>query len=874
MLVNQPKVTYLKDYQPPHYWIDKVDLIFDLEKDKTLVQSVLHCRRNNDIANASTPLILDGDTLKLKSLKLDGKELAPDQYSVTEEHLTISKVPEQFILEIETEIYPDKNTALSGLYEVKGLYATQCEAEGFRRITYYLDRPDVLAKFTTTIRANKKTCPVLLSNGNCVEKDELDNERHWVKWEDPFKKPCYLFALVAGDLVALQDHYLTKNKRLVTLKIFIEPENQDKCKHAMEALKKSMRWDEETYGREYDLDIYMIVAVNDFNMGAMENKGLNIFNSKYILARPETATDTDYFLIDAVVGHEYFHNWTGNRITCRDWFQLSLKEGLTVFREHHFSQDVSKSPISLIENAKYLRTTQFREDSGPLAHPVRPDSYIEINNFYTTTIYEKGAEVIRMLKTLLGWETFRKGMDLYFEKFDGQAVTIEDFVSTMEIVSKRDLTQFRLWYSQAGTPELTLEQKYNPEKKLFSLILSQFCPKTPMQDHKESMHIPIALGLLNSDGQEILPTTLLELKAPTQTFEFENIQAEPLVSILRDFSAPVKIKTLQSIQELSFLMRHDKNEFNRWDSAQKLTIQLIFSLVEDKNNPKNQTLLTLWLDAMEFILLDKSMNPALKAEMLSLPSLQELILLRKEIDIDALYAARNAVKMELVKKLSNILKVVYLNNETLGQYHYEPEAVAKRKLKNTCLSLLMTIYNSETAQLCMSQWKKANNMTDALGVLHALANTDCKEREALLQAFYDKWQYDTNVLDKWFRIQAGSELLNTLEVVKKLMDSPQFSLKNPNKVYALLGAFSANLIRFHESSGIAYQFLADVIIQLDAINPQISARIVNAFTNFRSFDKMRQSKMETELKRIMVSPNLSKDVYEIASKCLEVNLKV
>lgn len=864
-----PKITYLKDYQPPHYWIDTVDLIFDLENDKTLVHSKLVGRRNQQNADKKTPLVLVGENVKLKSIKLDSKTLNQDQYLLTEESLTLPEVPENFTLEIETEIYPDKNTELSGLYQAKEIYATQCEAEGFRRITYYLDRPDVLAKFTTTIRADKKSCPVLLSNGNCVGQGEVDDKRHWVKWEDPFKKPCYLFALVAGDLVALEDHFLTCHQRLVTLKIYVERENQDKCKHAMEALKKAMVWDEVTYGREYDLDIYMIVAVNDFNMGAMENKGLNIFNSKYILARPETATDTDYYLIDAVVGHEYFHNWSGNRITCRDWFQLSLKEGLTVFREHHFSNDVSKSPVSLIENTRTLRTTQFREDAGPLAHPVRPDSYIEINNFYTTTIYEKGAEVIRMLKTLLGWETFRKGMDLYFEKFDGQAVTIEDFVSTFESISNRDLTQFRLWYSQAGTPEINVEQKYDAGSKTYSLTLAQSCPATPGQPTKKPMHIPIAMGLLDSTGKEIVSTQVLELKEEKQVFQFPNIASNPMLSILRGFSAPVKVKTLDTDKDLAFLMRYDTDELNRWDSGQKLTEKVIFQLVSTIHSKKPFELNSLWMEAMRSVLENKTINPALKAEMLSLPSLQELIELKKPADIDGLYAARVFLKKELSTQLKDLLIKVYHESETPGQYEYSPEAVAARRLKNMCLSLLTSACDADIIKLCSTQWNKTNNMTDMLGALGALSNVDCKERTDMLDSFYDKWQYNTLVLDKWFRIQALSELPNTLGVVMNLMNHPAFSLKNPNKVYSLVGAFTmGNLIRFHDVSGKGYTFLADTVIKLDAINPQIAARIVNPFTNWRSFDDIRQAKMKTELQRIIAVPKLSKDVYEIATKSL------
>ena len=867
-----PKTIYLKDYQPPAYQIAKIDLVFDLQEEKTLVSSTLQVLRNKEAKGSENPpLVLQGKKLLLQSLELNGHALKPEEYQVDEENLTIFKVPETFTLKIKTEIHPEKNTGLTGLYRSKNLFCTQCEAEGFRRITYYPDRPDVMAKFTTTIHADKRRYPVLLSNGNCIQKGETSQERHWVKWEDPFLKPCYLFALVAGDLVSVEDYFVTRSGRLVTLKIYIERENQDKCQHALEALKKAMKWDELIYGREYDLDIYMIVAVNDFNMGAMENKGLNIFNAKYILARPETATDIDYQRIDAVVCHEYFHNWSGNRVTCRDWFQLSLKEGLTVFREHQFSSDISESPVSLIENVRYLRSTQFAEDSSPMAHPVRPASYIEINNFYTTTIYEKGAELIRMLKTLLGWENFRKGMDLYFERHDGQAVTTDDFVAAMEVVSGLDLSQFRLWYSQAGTPEIEFQEQYDENQKAYLLTLRQSCPATPLQPAKEPMVIPVAIGLLDREGKDLLETQVLILKEKEQTFSFSNIASFPTLSLMREFSAPVKILTDRSDETLTFLLSHDSDNFNRWDAGQKLTERLFWRLVEDYKTNQSLSVPNSWLEAHYSILEEQTLHPALKVEILTLPALSYLIELKNSVDIDALCAVRTHVRQKLAEHLKEALFKTYQSaSEVLGDsYRYSPKDAAYRRLKELCLSYLVLTGDKKAIDLCMEQWQRANNMTDALAVLNALCHWEGEERPRVLQQFYEQWHHDPLVLDKWFRVQALSELPSTLENVKSLTEHSDFNIHNPNKVYALIGSFTAgNLMRFHEKNGLGYQFLADKVIQLDQINPQVAARMVRGFLSWRKLSSDRQEKVKTELERISAIPNLSRDVFEIVSKCL------
>jgi len=867
-----PKTIYLKDYTPPDYWVDAVDLIFDLYDDHTLVHSTLTCRRNTETADKSTPLVLNGKNVKLKKIALNNKALDPKAYQLNElnDTLVLPEVPAQFILQMTTEIHPESNTELSGLYRSNDLFCTQCEAQGFRRMTYFPDRPDVMAKFTTTIYADKRRYPVLLSNGNCIAMGDEGETRHWAKWEDPFKKPCYLFALVAGNLVALEDHYITQTNRLITLKIYVEIENQDKCAHAMHALKQAMKWDEETYGREYDLDTYMIVAVNDFNAGAMENKGLNIFNSSCILARPETATDGNFSYIEAVVGHEYFHNWSGNRVTCRDWFQLSLKEGLTVFREQHFTHDISASTVSQIENAAYLRTSQFSEDAGPLAHAVRPESYVEINNFYTTTIYEKGAAVIRMQQTLLGSEIFRKGMDLYFTRYDGQAVTTDDFVSAMEEVSKRDLSQFKLWYSQAGTPEITVTEHYDDKTKIYALTLEQYCPPTPNQPTKLPMHIPVAVGLLSKTGKDLLlKTEVLELRQAKQHFQFKDIAEPPVLSVLRNFSAPVKIKTSQSDETLAFLLANDSDDFNRWDAGQKLSERFIFRLVNDYQQKKPLKMDPLWLEAHQAILNDKNIDLALKTEILSLPALTYLINQSEIAHIDALYAAKKFILQEMAKAWKEELRKYYEENLILGPYQYSTPLAAKRGFKNFCLGLLMELEEPQTIALCVKQWQTANNLTDSMGALYALLDTACPERQQMLQDFYEGGKHDPLLVTKWLRAHAMSDLENTLDEVQEIMQHPAFDLKNPNKVYALIGGFSSNLHRFHNKSGKAYRFLADIILKLDKMNPQLASRMMDAFTLWKKFDEPHKEKMQAELRRIQAEPKLSKDIYEKVNKCLD-----
>ncbi len=858
------KTTYLKDYSASHFKLCSVELVFELGEEKTLVHSVLQIEKNT-----SKSFALHGEHLSLKSVQVDGRLLENSEYDLDDKTLILLETPEQFRLAITVEIKPQENTALSGLYRSQNLFCTQCESEGFRRITYFPDRPDVLTKYTTTIFANKENYPILLSNGNCIERVQETDSIHWVKWEDPFLKPCYLFALVAGNLEILRDHFVTMSGRKVQLEIYADKHNIDRCQHAMNALKKAMRWDEETYGCEYDLDNYMIVAVDDFNSGAMENKGLNIFNAKYILADPKTATDADYAYIDAVVGHEYFHNWSGNRVTCRDWFQLSLKEGLTVFREHQFSADIAKSPVSLIDNVSYLRTHQFSEDSGPMAHPVRPDSYEAISNFYTMTVYEKGAELIRMIKNILGWELFRKGMDYYFSTFDGQAVTTDDFVSAMEKVSDKDLTQFKLWYSQAGTPEITVVESYNAKTKEYELQLEQFCPATPQQTTKENFYVPILIGLLDRDGNNLFAENkLIILQDKTQKFSWQKIDEKPVLSFLREFSAPVKVHFERSDEELLHLLKFDTDDFSRWDSGQTLTLRLIFRLVQAKKSNQPLEIEESWLKAHRDILEDPKLDPAFKAKLLTLPALNYLVELKGGQDLDALHAARSFLLKTLSRHLKEDWLGVYQKNCDWVDYEYSPGSASRRRLRDLCL--YYTLLEGEHIDLALMQWKKSKSMTDSMGVLAALIDYDCAEREQILTEFYNRWKDNSLVLDKWFRIQASSGSDNTVRRVKELTNHAAFNINNPNRVYSLIGAFSNNIVAFHATNGEGYHLLADVVLKLDPLNPQVAARMLKGFSNWRSFNMDRQEKMKLQLERIAEIKTLSNDTREVVSKCLVV----
>lgn len=869
---TNPQTTYLKDYQSPEFLIDNLDLEFELGEEHTIVKSRLALTQNPDITTINKNLILQGEELELKSVSLDGKLLKRSQYEVKPKSLTIFNVPKKFILEIHTLIKPQLNTALSGLYKSNGNFCTQCEAEGFRRITYFLDRPDVMTRYTTTIIGDKKRYPVLLSNGNLVDSGSLDKDRHWARWEDPFKKPSYLFALVAGDLEYIEDIFETQSGKKVTLRIYVEKGNKDKSDHAMQAVKKAMRWDEDKFGREYDLDIYMIVAVSDFNMGAMENKGLNIFNTKYILAKPETATDQDYIHVEAVVAHEYFHNWTGNRITCRDWFQLSLKEGLTVYRDQSFTADTTSRAVARIQDVNGLRVGQFPEDAGPLAHPVRPDSYIEINNFYTQTIYEKGAEVIRMMNTILGNDLFRQGMDLYFDRHDGQAVTTEEFVKSMEDASGIDLTQFRLWYSQAGTPILKIEDDYDEIQKKYTLDIKQIIPATPGQKNKMPMHIPVKIGLLDTSGKELL-ADIVHVKKAHEVFQFENIASKPTPSLLREFSAPVKIHYNFSDKALQLLFKHDPDPFNRWEAGQNYAINLIMNLIKNFQQGKKLHLPDEFVDGYIYAL--RTIEDKLfLAEILTLPSEKYLAEQMDVVDVDAIHAVREFVLHELGKQLKNLFWSTYQKNHSeKNQYQFNMHEVGRRQLKNLCLGYLMLLDDAEINEnLGMRQFNHTltNNMTDTIAALKFLSNINGPLRNEALSKFYDQWENDALVVDKWFAIQATSKLPKTLNNVKKLTEHRAFDIKNPNKVYALVGSFChQNPIHFHAVNGEGYEFLAKFVLELDTINPLIAARLITPLTNWRRYDSARQKLMKQQLKNVLQNKKLSNDVYELASKSLQ-----
>jgi aminopeptidase N len=870
-------VTYLKDYQPPDYRILTANLQFDLDEERTIVKSLLIIQANYDASRESRPLRLDGRDLELLSVAVDGRKLGPGEFTQDKESLVIPDLPGQFTLEIETVISPKKNTELSGLYLSGSMFCTQCEAEGFRRITYYLDRPDVMARFMTTIVGDKAKYPVLLSNGNLIDAGELKDGKHFAKWHDPSLKPAYLFALVAGDLARIEDRFKTLSGREVALRIYVQHHNKDKCGHAMESLKKAMQWDEEHYGREYDLDLFMIVATDDFNMGAMENKGLNIFNSKYVLAKQETATDADFQGIMGVVGHEYFHNWSGDRVTCRDWFQLSLKEGFTVFRDQQFMEDMSAKGVKRISDVNILRTHQFREDGGPMAHPVRPDSYVEINNFYTLTVYNKGAEVIRMLYTLLGPARYRKGTDLYFERHDGQAVTTDDFVKALEDAGNVDLGQFKRWYTQAGTPELTVSRSYDAKARTFTLIVKQTCPPTPGQPEKLPFHIPLAIGLLGSDGRD-LPLTLagkgalssrvLELRKAEETFVFTDLPAEPVPSLLRGFSAPVKLKMERSDDEIMFLMANDSDEFNRWDACQQMGIKTILALVRDLQAGNKPALGSSFIEAFRKTLENTKLDHGFLAVALSLPSETYLAEFMDEIDPTAVHEARQFVVRTLAAEMKDDFLALYSALQDNGPYLLDPASLGKRSFRNVCLGYLAELDTTDVRLLCVEQFRKGRSMTDVIAALANLASLDCREREHALADFYSKWKDDPLVMDKWLAIQAGSSLPGTLDNVKALMGHPAFSIKNPNKVRALIGAFSANAVRFHEANGAGYAFLGDRVLEVDAMNPQIASRLASAFTTWKRFNAPRRALMKAQLERILAAPGLSRDVHEIAAKSL------
>ncbi|MBS7597048.1 aminopeptidase N [Pseudomonas sp. RC2C2] len=884
MRTEQPQVIYLKDYQAPEYLIDETHLTFELFEDHSLVHAQLVMRRNPARGAGLPPLVLDGQQLELLSVALDDQALAAGDYQLDDSHLTVQPKAATFTLDTSVKIHPESNTALEGLYKSGSMFCTQCEAEGFRKITYYLDRPDVMSAFTTTVIAEQHRYPVLLSNGNPVGSGPQDDGRHWATWEDPFMKPAYLFALVAGDLWCVEDKFTRQSGRDVTLRIYVEPENIDKCQHAMTSLKKSMRWDEEVYGREYDLDIFMIVAVNDFNMGAMENKGLNIFNSSCVLARAETATDAAHQRVEAVVAHEYFHNWSGNRVTCRDWFQLSLKEGFTVFRDSEFSADMNSRTVKRIEDVAYLRTHQFAEDAGPMAHAVRPDSFIEISNFYTLTVYEKGSEVVRMVRTLLGAEGFRKGSDLYFERHDGQAVTCDDFIKAMEDANGVDLSQFKRWYSQAGTPRLAVSEAYDSAAQTYSLTFRQSCPATPDKVEKKPFVIPVELGLLDAQGNDIAlrlqgeaaavgTSRVLSVTEAEQTFTFEGVAAKPLPSLLRGFSAPVKLSFPYDRDQLMFLMQHDSDGFNRWEAGQQLSVQVLQELIAQHQQGAKLVLDQRLVTALGTVLANEQLDQAMVAEMLSLPSEAYLTEISEVADVDAIHAAREFARQQIAEQLFEALNARYQANRGVSrgtEYLAEAEHFARRSVQNIVLSYLMLSAKPEVLAATLEQFDACDNMTERLTALAVLVNSPFEaERAKALESFAEHFKDNPLVMDQWFSVQAASTLPGGLARVKALMQHPAFTMKNPNKVRALVGAFAGqNLVNFHAGDGSGYRFLADLVIELNALNPQIASRQLAPLTRWRKYDSARQALMKGELERILASGSLSSDVYEVVSKSL------
>jgi aminopeptidase N len=860
----------LEDYTPPAFLVETVDLDVELFEDHARVRSRLAVSRNPKSNDSNAPLVLDAEELEFVSATLDGKKLAAGDYVLGEAHLTIVKTPARFVLETACKTYPRKNTKLMGLYAAENGFFTQCEAEGFRRITYFIDRPDVMARYSVTIHADREKYPVLLSNGNLVAGGDEAGARQWVKWQDPFPKPCYLFAMVAANLDKLEDHFVTRSGRRARLAIYVDPGKLDQCGFAMQALKKSMKWDEDKFGLEVDLDNYAIVAVGDFNMGAMENKGLNVFNTKYVLARPDTATDGDYLAIDRVIAHEYFHNWTGNRVTCRDWFQLSLKEGLTVFRDQEFGADMYSRAVERIREVRGLRSEQFAEDAGPMAHPVRPASYMEINNFYTSTVYEKGAEVVRMIRTLIGAQNFRKGMDLYFARHDGQAVTCDDFVRAMADAAGADLAQFMRWYDQAGTPVLEVAGEYDAVAKRYVLSAKQSCPPTPGQETKLPFHIPFAVGLVGPDGRDLLAegTRVLSVKQPEERFVFENIGAEPVLSPLRNFSAPVTVKHEYTEAELTHLMARDSDAFNRWEAGQRLALGIMLRGITAAQGGPALDVPHAFIDAAGRVVADSSRDPAFAAEMLALPSENYVAEQVKVVDPDAIHAVRDELKRRLAAGLGEELRAVYRTHRGAGPYSPDAVSAGRRTLKNSALGLLMELDDAGMRALCMKQFEAADNMTDALAALGLLANCDCPERVPALDAFYNKWKNEPLVVDKWLAVQSTTRLPSALADVKRLMTHPAFNIRNPNKVYALIGGFRGNQVRFHAADGSGYAFLAEQVIALDAINPQVAARMARGFDRWRKFDTGRQAHARDALERIRSAKAVSKGVLEIVTRAL------
>ena len=883
MKEGYPQAIYLRDYTPPPFLISQTYLNFVLGEECTTVTSSLKVYRN-PLSNENTKsLVLNGEELSLKYIELDGVRLTEQQYLLSEESLHISNVPNSFELCIQVEIDPQNNTSLEGLYKSSGNFCTQCEAQGFRKITYFLDRPDVMSRYTVRLQADKSLYPVLLSNGNPIEQGDCGDNQHYAVWNDPFPKPSYLFALVAGNLVYLQGTHHSQSGKEIELRIYSEKHNADKCEHALHSLQKAMRWDEERFGLECDLDIYMIVAVDDFNMGAMENKGLNIFNSNSVLARPDTATDANFMRIEAVVAHEYFHNWTGNRVTCRDWFQLSLKEGLTVFRDQEFTSDVTSRAVKRIEDVRFLRSYQFAEDVSPMAHPVRPDSFIEINNFYTLTVYEKGAEIVRMYQTLFGKDGFRKGMDLYFKRHDGQAVTTDDFAAAMADANDTDLSQFKRWYEQAGTPEVDVEDKWDTATNTYQLTFKQHYPQVLNSQSNLPVLIPIKMSLLDSSGELLSlhltntnagssKTEILNFEKYEQTFQFKNLKEKPIPNLLQEFSAPVKLHFDYSDEQLAFLLKHSKDEFNRWDAGNRLALKVLLESNSNHSLDRNSESVATLCEALAFALQSDNINQSLLAELLILPDEKDMEEHLKLIDMHAVMAICDDLNQVTAQHLEEHLFNTYQNCNQRMDYHYNAKEMARRRLQNICLKLLTTLQNKDYFKLAFDQFTQATNMTEQVGAINALLHHECHEREQVLNLFEKQWGDDNLVMDKWLSFHAISKIPTALRNVKHLMNHKVFSLKNPNKVRALIGAFAGqNSYAFHHPNGEGYEFIAQQIVKLDAINPQVASRLARTLMRWGIFAQPYRQKMHEQLEFIAKHKSLSKDVFEIVSKSLSTS---
>jgi aminopeptidase N len=882
MKTDSPRPRRLKDYRPPDYLVDHIDLDFALDPERTVVKAALRLRRNPAAGSTGKPLVLDGEQLELQSIAIDGKPLSGDGYTVDGISLIIPKVPgNPFSLEMTTVINPEANKALQGLYRSRGVFCTQCEAEGFRRITYFLDRPDVLATYTCRIEAPTSLAPILLANGNPVERGKLGRGRHFAVWHDPHPKPCYLFALVGGDLGHIASTFKTASGRKVDLKVYVEHGKEERAAWAMNSLKRSMRWDETRFGREYDLDVFNIVAVSDFNMGAMENKGLNIFNDRLILASADTATDTNFESIESVVAHEYFHNWTGNRITCRDWFQLCLKEGLTVYRDQEFSADERSATVQRITDVRQLRATQFTEDGGPLAHPVRPEAYIEINNFYTATVYEKGAELVRMIETILGAQDFRRGMDLYFERHDGQAATIEDFLACFEDASKRDLSHFRLWYSQAGTPELVCALSYDKAKKQAELKIEQVLPPTPGESKKKPLHIPVRIGLIGGNGQEIelkldsgepVADGVVHVTKRAQTFRFSDVPSPPVPSILRGFSAPVNLTLNLSDRDLKFLMAHDGDLFNRWQAANTFATRTLVGMVKSLRKGERATQhATGFIEALGASVEDGALEPAYRAELLKLPSQSDIAReIGRNVDPGLIFRAHRQLAKLIGQRLGDVLADLYADMRPAAAFSPDAKSAGRRALRNAALTLLNARGTEDDQARLADHFFKAGNMTDEAHALMLLSAGSHPARADALQRFYDRWEDDHLVIDTWFAAQAQSPLRPALGQIKALTRHPLFSLTAPNKVRALIGIFAMqNPVQFHRPDGAGYEFVAKQVLAIDRFNPSIAARMVVAFRTWHALEPERRAAAKRVLQGVFKAENLSRDVFEIVSKMLD-----